>query len=322
VAAYYNEHDQGAAAWLRELIRIGAIAPGDVDGRSISQVCAADLGGYTQCHFFAGIGGWAYALRLANWPDDRPIWTGSCPCQPFSAAGHRRGAQDDRHLWPIFRSFIGKCCPPVVMGEQVSSPLGLAWFAAVRGELEALSYAVWAADLCAAGVGAPHIRQRIYWGGSHLDTVSGLRRILVRDAPDARQRLRVPADRRMGRRGSLHATGASGLAHAARARLEGYGGHVNNGCESRWDETRSPGSGGHVDFWAGVSAMLCRDGRTRPVPVADGISGGLDDGGPNHEPATALEHRRTAMIHGYGNAIVPQVAAEVIGAYMAIVDQE
>lgn len=90
--AYYNEIDRGAAAWLRELIGAGLIADGDVDERSIADVKPGDLRGYTQCHFFAGIGGWSLALRLAGWDDARPVWTGSCPCQPFSCAGRHKGA--------------------------------------------------------------------------------------------------------------------------------------------------------------------------------------------------------------------------------------
>jgi DNA (cytosine-5)-methyltransferase 1 len=64
------------------------------------------LRGFTQCHFFAGIGVWSYALRLAGWPDDRPVWTGSCPCQPFSAAGKGAGFADERHLWPAWHHLI------------------------------------------------------------------------------------------------------------------------------------------------------------------------------------------------------------------------
>ena len=160
---YYNEIDPFAAAWLRELIKANLIAPGEVDERSIEDVLPSDLKGYKQCHFFAGIGGWSYALRLAGWPDDREVWTGSCPCQPFSAAGKRKGTADERHLWPAFNWLIGQCRPSMVFGEQVASKDGRLWLAGVRSDLEALGYAVGAADLCAAGVGAPHIRQRLYW---------------------------------------------------------------------------------------------------------------------------------------------------------------
>jgi len=161
--AYYNEFDKNAAAWLRELIKANIIAPGEVDERSIEDVTPADLRGFTQCHFFAGIGVWSYALRQAGWPDDRQVWTGSCPCQPFSIAGQQKGTEDSRHLWPVFSRLIAECGPSVVFGEQVASAPGRTWLNSVRLDLEALGYGVGAADLCAAGAGAPHIRQRLYF---------------------------------------------------------------------------------------------------------------------------------------------------------------
>src|ERR1700760_4522041 len=128
MTAYYNEHDKQAAAWLRELIADGLIAPGDVDERDIQQVQPDDLRPYRQIHLFAGIGGWSLALRLAGWPDDRPVWTGSCPCQPFSVAGKGAGTADARHLWPDFFRLISSCRPAVVMGEQVARKAGFGWF--------------------------------------------------------------------------------------------------------------------------------------------------------------------------------------------------
>ena len=168
MTAYYNELDPFAAAWLRELIADGLIADGDVDERSIVDVRPDDLAGYDQHHFFAGIGGWSYALRLAGWPDDREVWTGSCPCQPFSSAGKQEGTADKRHLWPTFFTLIAQCRPSTIFGEQVTSKLGREWLSGVRAEMETLEYAVGAADLCAASVGAPHIRQRLWWVG-HAD---------------------------------------------------------------------------------------------------------------------------------------------------------
>ena len=165
MTAYYNEIDPFAAAWLRELIKAGHIAPGEVDERSIADVMPSDLAGFTQCHFFAGIGVWSYALRCAGWPDDRQVWTGSCPCQPFSSAGKGAGFKDERHLWPEFYRLISQCRPAVCFGEQVASKDGLAWLDLVQADMEKASYAFGAVDTCAAGVGAPHIRQRLYWVG-------------------------------------------------------------------------------------------------------------------------------------------------------------
>ncbi len=114
--AWYNEISPFAAQWLRNLIAAGHIAPGDVDGRSIEEVNPDDLRDYTQCHFFAGIGVWSYALRKAGWPDDKPVWTGSCPFQPFSAAGRGGWFDDKRHLWPAFHWLISQCRPEYVFG--------------------------------------------------------------------------------------------------------------------------------------------------------------------------------------------------------------
>lgn len=161
--AYYNEIEPYAAQWLRNLIASGHIAPGDVDERSILEVRPDDLRGYTQCHFFAGLGGWSYAMRLAGWPDDRPVWTGSCPCQPFSAAGKQRGSDDERHLWPAFFDLIRECGPGRVFGEQVAGAAGLAWLDHLCADMEDAGYAVAAANLPACSVGAPQIRNRLFW---------------------------------------------------------------------------------------------------------------------------------------------------------------
>ena len=182
---YYNEFDPNAAAWLRQLIADKQIPDGVVDDRSITEITPHDLKGFTQCHFFAGVGGWPLALNLAGVPEDRPLWTASLPCQPFSTAGKQDGTADERHLWPVFERLVRECRPPTILGEQVSSKLARDdWFPGVCMDLEALGYAVFGADLCApcAGeigegrivrgdqdswerivVGAPHIRQRLYW---------------------------------------------------------------------------------------------------------------------------------------------------------------
>lgn len=162
-AAYYNEIDPFAAQWLRNLIAAGHIVPGEVDERSIEDVRPDDLRGFTQCHFFAGIGVWSHSLRLAGWPDDRPVWTGSCPCQPFSAAGKGDGFADERHLWPHFFHLISERRPQHVFGEQVASGNANTWFDLVQADLEGVGYAFGLVPFTSAGIGAPHIRERAYW---------------------------------------------------------------------------------------------------------------------------------------------------------------
>ena len=256
MAAYYNEIDPFAAAWLRELIARGLIAAGDVDVRSISDVRPTDLAGYTQVHLFAGIGGWSYALRLAVWPDARPVWTGSCHCQPFSAAGRRKGTDDERHLWPEMHRLVAQCCPPIIFGEQVAGAAGRSWIDLVFADLDALDYACGAADLCAAGVGAPHIRQRLYWvADAHCE---GLDRGEKCDER-AQTRIAPPHRHHIDRRGCS----AWAVAHAV------------EGADNSW--------------------RVCPPGVQQ---MADGLSEGV------------------GRLRGYGNAIVPQVAATFITAAM------
>jgi DNA (cytosine-5)-methyltransferase 1 len=278
--AYYNENDPKAAAWLRELIKQGCIAKGEVDTRSIEDVTPSDLNGFSQCHFFAGIGGWSYALRLAGWTDDRPVWTGSCPCQPFSTAGKGKGIADERHLWPALYHLIQQCRPAVVFGEQVASPDGLAWFDIVQADLEDQDYACGAADLCAAGVGAPHIRQRLYWMA-----YSSSKRLEGHPRHDG-------ATRRKASAGSASKSGAfSRVQHTE-----------SDGWKQRRSESgRRSTSGGC--FWLPSDWIDCRDGKARPIepgtfPLANGVSG------------------RVGLLRGYGNAIVPEVATLFIQAGM------
>jgi DNA (cytosine-5)-methyltransferase 1 len=203
---YYNDNDPLVCAWVRQLMFDGLIPYGVVDSRSILDVKPADLEGFTQCHFFCGIAGWAQALKLAGWPATRPVWTGSPPCQPFSAAGKLEGKDDARHLAPHFISLVGACRPPVLFGEQVASAKVFgksakrvrgapewAWFDDLSDRLEAAHYAVGASDIPAAGVGALHIRQRTFFGAVRLDYPASTRPIAKgqRSEAEARDKTRL-----------------------------------------------------------------------------------------------------------------------------------
>jgi DNA (cytosine-5)-methyltransferase 1 len=303
---YYNDNDPRICAWLRALIRDGHLPAGDVDERSISDVQPDELKGYRQCHFFAGIGGWALALRLAGWPDDRPVWTGSAPCQPFSAAGKRRGHKDERHLWPEFYRLIRECRPTTVFGEQVEGAVRLGWLDGVFADLEGAGYACGAAVLGAHSVGAPHIRQRLYWVADAERSEPGLRIGQERQAAIWRDRPAIDGDAgglghsagdgRNTRRAepgrserAAETGGAGGLGDAQRDGLRRCGRTAAN----------EPDEPGH---WSVFTLIPCRDGKTRRIepgvaPLAHGV------------PA------RVVRLRGYGNAIIPQVAAAFIRAF-------
>lgn len=174
---YYNEWDKGAAAWLRELIKAGLIPNGYVDERSITDVTPSDLEGFTQCHFFAGVGGWPLALQLAGVPASTRLWTGSPPCQPFSVAGQSLGFNDERHLAPVLLRLVRECKPQYFFGEQVAAAIGKHWLDFVFLNLEEQGYACGAAVLPAASVGAPHKRDRLFFGAALLDNSTSTRRI-------------------------------------------------------------------------------------------------------------------------------------------------
>ena len=223
--AYYNEIDPAAAQWLRNLIDAGHIARGDVDTRSIEDVTPNDLRGYTQCHFFAGIGGWSLALRLAGWPDDRRVWTGSCPCQPFSAAGRGDGFADQRHLWPAWFHLIKECRPNAVFGEQVAAAAGFGWLDLVSSDMEGPGYRVGSAVLGAHSVGAPHIRQRLWF-------------VADADSSTCRQGSEERGGRSQGGNAEpgcgLGGDGVFGeLGNSIGPRLEGLAGHGDNRDDGR-----------------------------------------------------------------------------------------
>jgi DNA (cytosine-5)-methyltransferase 1 len=336
--AFYNEIEPFAADWLESLIHHGVIPFGVVDRRPIEQLEPEDLECFTQCHFFAGIGGWPWALQLADWPDDQPVWTGSCPCQPFSVSGKRKGTDDVRHLWPYWQYLISECRPPVVFGEQVASPLGRSWLADVRTDLEDVGYRVGAADLCAAGAGAPHLRQRLYWVADC--TSNGWRQectVTTRDDGGGQEEGQRAGSRTGSSTGRVanpngRDAEAEGIQRSGEHRQQQEDGGVDSrvgipnveGLEgrslrrSKREGERAVGkTGGDANHshWSRVEWIKCADGRSRPIepnlsPLVDGPAFVLADGSSRKDTS------RSALIRGIGNAIVAPLAAEFVMAYV------
>jgi DNA (cytosine-5)-methyltransferase 1 len=280
---FYNEIDDFACGWLDNLMVDGMIPKGKIDNRPIQELKADDVKGYTQCHFFAGIGGWPYALQLAGWPTDRPVWTGSCPCQPFSSAGKQKGKTDERHLWPVWFNLIRECRPTVCFGEQVASAIAHGWLDDVYTGLEAEGYAVGSTVLPACSVGAPHKRDRLWFVGQSNIT-----------RPQQGQQTAAF----VGYGGAAFATGCN-VANTISEGLQGHDRNVENGNESRRFNSKTDGSAWQDGVW-----VDCPDGKQRLIEPSIPL---LAHGIP----------QRVGRLRGYGNAIVPQVAAAFIGAFIA-----
>lgn len=317
---YYNEIDEYAAQWLRNQIDEGLIAPGVVDTRSIVDVQPDDLEGFTQCHFFAGLGGWPFALRLAGWPDSRRVWTGSCPCQPFSVAGSQHGFADKRHLWPEFQRLIAKQRPPVVFGEQVAS--AAQWLRLVRGDLEAMDYAVGAMPIEAASAGADHFRDRYWFVADHDEQCASEEwqqrsREFGGSGSTAEDHLEVVADSvREGSHAGAHA-GVHSREESARAWDVDPAGYCRSslvdlarlGWGEGWTEHEFRGRGftAAVASIDGCQYVECTEGkqpvwRRLPPPRVRWLGNGI--------PA------RVAKLRALGNAIDPRPAVQMIRAYM------
>jgi DNA (cytosine-5)-methyltransferase 1 len=314
MSAWYNEHDRYAAQWLRNLIAAGELPPGEVDERDIRDVRPVELVRYAQCHFFAGIGVWPRALRDAGWPDDRPVWTGSCPCQPFSQAGRGEGFADERHLWPAWDWLIGQSAPELLFGEQVEGPDGLAWLDLVFSDLEARGYACGSAVFPAAGVGAPHIRSRTYWmahagreRGQHIGHNLGATAGGSQSQIQQRQRLRLD---------DWAGGNAGGLADAhdiERGRRPDAQGLLADGPAGGWNQSDSLVAGHRASRWPGpvnglwrdADWLFCRDGYWRPVE-------------PGTFPLAHGAPARVGRLRAYGNAIVLPQATAFVAAAMAV----
>jgi len=302
---YYNEFDAYCGQWLRNLGNANEIPCGFVDERSICDVVPTDLCGYQQCHFFAGIGIWARALKDAGWPDEWPVWTGSCPCQPFSSAGKRGGFDDERHLWPAWFWHIQHERPDTIFGEQVTG--ADEWVDLVRGDLEGIGYTFGCAEIPSAGFGAANIRARTYW----LAHTNGQRGRTGHDQSDASANWRNDAERRGIVGGMADANGnptRRNTGTVLAAETESGSQRLING-----DYLVRPRDGGNFGGFPDrlrlggdpVEWVYCRDEKWRPIE-------------PGTLPLAASDSSTVGRLRAYGNAINLRTATEFVRAFLDI----
>lgn len=302
IKAYYNEFDPKAAAWLRQLIKNGSITQGEIDERNITEIKPDDIAGFDRVHFFAGIGTWDYCLNQSGW-GDRPIWTASLPCQPFSAAGKGFGKADERHLLPNFLELVRECKPAAIIGEQVAAAIGHGWLDDLYAEMEACDYAIGSAVIGAHSVGAPHIRQRLYWVANN----------------SSQRYQEQPSIRRISRETN---------GDESRENFAGSGWMVYSnepGSQQRIETAKAERYGNTFEPASGFEWIYCRDDKYRPIkpgilPLAYGIARGMVY---SSDPSTPIDANRTqearAMrLKGYGNAIQAQTAIAFITAYKRV----
>lgn len=270
---------------------------------------------------FSGIGGMSLGLEMAggfetvafceqdkycqamlrqHWPDvpifddvrklhfDQPVdlVCGGYPCQPFSQAGQRRGAEDDRHLWPEMRRIVDECRPSWVLGENVAGHITLG-LDEVLSDLETLGYACRAFIVPAVAVDARHRRDRV-WIIAHAD----------RDRePD----------------GAVHETARSRQLVVA---------HSDN-RNGRWREERRPQGNREFSVYckndADPQGLRSQGFGEKPDNAASvGLRGGKTERAANTWPIEPVVGRvahgvpaRVDRIKALGNAVVPQVVAQI-----------
>lgn len=235
------------------------------------------------------------------------ILTGGFPCQPYSAAGKRRGKDDERHLWPEMLRTIREVSPRYVVGENV---LGLVnWsgglvFEEVQADLEAQGYEVLPFVLPAAAVGAVHRRDRVWFiaNAKSYRNIGKLPRLENQNDKIRQSKEHWKKDLQPWNHGEIR-----NVADADDPRLEGLRLTAGTGAQRRQNENRP------------ALEHTSTNGRTLPAaawdhfPTVPPVCGG-DDGLPDRLDGISFPKWRAESIKAYGNAIVPQVALQIFRA--------
>lgn len=237
------------------------------------------------------------------WRGKINILTGGFPCQPYSSAGKRKGTEDDRHLWPEMLRAIREIAPGIVVGENVHGLIswnGGVVFEEVQADLEAEGYEVQPLLLPAAGVGAPHRRNRIWFvaysygkrnGQEHEFSAGGQ----VFENGIKRGRITSDTDQLNGNLSGFH---SGKLSQQQEAGLREDNVTNTNGRRLEGKQNKAKGK-------FAVDRSDWSQFPTQP-PICSG-----DDGIPSGLDGITFSSWRNESLKGYGNAIVPQVAYEI-----------
>lgn len=325
MAAIYNEIDRNACAWLRQLIAMNKITSGNIAETSIHNMPGPwsawleEPQCFAWVHWFAGIGGWDLALQMAGWPKHKQIWTASCPCQPYSIAGKQKGNSDERDLWPDFFRVVKHFRPTTVVGEQVSSAIRAGWMDRLQKDMEAEGYTVGHIVLGAHSVNAPHQRQRLYWFATTKNLVPNA---------DANEH-RCPEQFNESREWDSSEPGHCPVidwSDIRNSRLDDFSGERRERRRRihRVSKNARINKAGNWQEWERFVSKS--DGKSRPIepgvaPVVDGLPRGVVPSSYRglEIDANNSAEARTMRIRGYGNAIVPQVAATFVRGLMDMI---
>jgi DNA (cytosine-5)-methyltransferase 1 len=254
--------------------------------------------------------------ELANDPDglipDCDILTAGYPCQPFSLAGERRGAEDDRHIWPYILSIVKTKRPSWCVFENVYGHVSMG-LDEVLSDLEGEGYAARPFIVPACAADAPHRRDRIWIIARNVgDTISSRQSGIVR-----------------GRSEQKPENGRADVAHAESLHSNGSGEHSQ---QSERQEPKLGDSGGSDDVAHSNSAGLqgrqnARDtSQSRAQRDKQSARRSERPDGQNWLPEPAVGRvangipRRVDRLRGLGNAIVPQIAMRIGQTIKAVHD--
>ena len=285
--------------------------------------------------------------NFKQWRGKVDVLTGGFPCQPFSYAGQRRGADDDRYLWPQMLRAIEECRPAWVVGENVAGIVSMVEQGTVSHlasqatlfdegdgvqryrqeqtftiervcrDLEGFGYSVQPILVPACAVGAPHRRDRVFIIANSADTE------LLRLQHDLVGRSKAGVFGTKETRGQdciseqVQQLETNGKRRKATTNSECNGwfkrefnnGFSNEAQQTKCREIKSFGTDCTQDWWMDFPTVSPVCGRN------DGISALLDSA------SISYGKWRTESLKAYGNAIVPQVMYEIFRAIQIVENQ-